>query len=155
MYISDVIYLSDVSQDLGLDGFVQRDTCTYRKSCTKSLVDDLKANLSASKYFTRHGGRDHVVLWSLGHYHPWPRHCDTFMKKFCGKCAFTCYWMDPTMPGNNFISIPFPSSYHWWDGIRDGERATVPSHPLSDQTLLFAYTLTRSAMGCNRRQSKG
>ena len=76
--------------------------------------------LQRTGYFARHGGADHVVLWSLGQYHPWPfNHCDLFMRDFCGKCAFTCYWMDPTKANNRFVSVPFPSGYHWWDGIKE------------------------------------
>ena len=72
-------------------------------------------------------GGDHVVLWSLGQYHPWPfNHCDLFMRDFCAKCSFTCYWMDPTKANNRFVSVPFPAAYHWWDGIK--ELPWVPQH---------------------------
>jgi hypothetical protein len=81
-------------------------------------------------------GADHAIFWSLGQYHPWPlNQCDVFMRNFCAKCTFTSYWMDSTKPDNKFISglclsyrtifmdslrsitVPFPSGYHWWDGI--------------------------------------
>jgi hypothetical protein len=31
---------------------------------------------------------------------------------------FTCYWMNYTKPDNRFISVPNPSVYHWWEGLR-------------------------------------
>ena len=35
------------------------------------------------------------------------------------RCTFTCYWMDATKKDNKFISVPFPSAFHWWDGIKN------------------------------------
>ena len=68
-------------------------------------------------YFQRHDGADHVLLWSLGQYHPWPRAgCDLLMRDLCGRCTITCYWMDATKADSRFVSVPFPSAYHWWDG---------------------------------------
>jgi hypothetical protein len=78
------------------------------------------ANLKKQPYFARHQGADHVVMWSLGHYHPWPKNgCNVFMSEFCKHCAITCYWMDPTKKDNHFISMPFPSSYHSSDTMTD------------------------------------
>ena len=73
---------------------------TYNSSnlrCTPGMANKLMKNLSSSKYFTRYNGADHVFLWSLGQYHPWPYNdCDIIMRSFCALCTFTCYWMDPT-----------------------------------------------------------
>ena len=133
-----------VPYDLGLDGYLDAKQCKNRRKCTGghpekvraprppslardcacanpfSLPRQVQEVLQSMGYFARHGGADHVVLWSLGQYHPWPfNHCDTFMRDFCAKCAFTCYWMDPTKADNRFVSVPFPSGYHWWDGIKE------------------------------------
>lgn len=76
--------------------------------------------LKKQPYFDRHKGADHVVMWSLGHYHPWPKNgCNVFMSEFCKNCAITCYWMDPVKKDNHFISMPFPSSYHSSDAMID------------------------------------
>eukprot|EP01041_Mallomonas_annulata_P008885 gene8885-18397_t len=117
-----------IPYDLGLDGFINADTCITRRSCSMNLVKNLEKMLSNSKYFNRYNGADHAVLWSLGHYHPWPRSCDTFMRKFCSKCTFTCYWMDPTIPNANFISVPFPSAYHWWEVYIGSTKTLNPAH---------------------------
>eukprot|EP00607_Mallomonas_marina_P003929 CAMPEP_0182436832 /NCGR_PEP_ID=MMETSP1167-20130531/83858_1 /TAXON_ID=2988 /ORGANISM="Mallomonas Sp, Strain CCMP3275" /LENGTH=478 /DNA_ID=CAMNT_0024629421 /DNA_START=97 /DNA_END=1533 /DNA_ORIENTATION=- len=139
--------------DLGLDGFMNPDTCATRRSCTPRLVKELEKTLRESPFFQRHAGADHAVLWSLGHYHPWPRSCDTFMKHTCTRCTYTCYWMDPTIPNNNFVSVPFPSGYHWWDGVRHvpwearpSERNRTAVYLGSIKTLNPAHTKIRRAM---------
>lgn len=127
-----------IPYDLGLDGFLARDTCSNRRKCTSSLVDKLTVLLSNSTYFKRHKGADHVVLWSLGNYHPWPRHCSDFMKVTCARCTFTCYWMDGFKPDNNFISVPFPAAYHWHDAITDIPWAVDnPAAPQRNFTVLY------------------
>lgn len=99
-----------IPYDLGLDGFSDKRTCKRRRSCTLNLPNRLRTKLEKSPYFVRYEGLDHVVLWSLGQYHPWPHNqCDVFMRDVCKKCAFTCYWMDSTKADSKFISVPFPS----------------------------------------------
>ena len=108
-----------IPYDLALDGSF-RSNCALVHRCTVGYVDELMAVLAAQPYFSRHNGVDHVVLWSLGQYHPWPRNkCNDFLGKHCSLCGISCYWMDPVKVDNNFISSPFPSSYHWWDGIKE------------------------------------
>ena len=81
---------------------------------------------------------DHVLMWSLGNYHPWPRYCLDIMKKTCKLCLFTCYWMDGFKPENNFISVPFPAAYHWWDGIQDIPWELNNTHaPARNYTVLY------------------
>ena len=97
-----------------------RSNCDKVKRCTPGYADELMKYLQNQKYFTRHNGADHVVMWSLGHYHPWPKNgCNVFMSEFCKECAVTCYWMDPVKKDNHFISMPFPSSYHSSDAMID------------------------------------
>ena len=109
-----------IPYDLALDGYVNPHRCSMRRGCTPGLVNKLEANLTQSKYFKRHRGADHVVLWSLGQYHPWPhQRCDIFMREICELCTFTCYWMDATKNNNKFVSVPFPSAYHYHDGIKN------------------------------------
>ena len=151
-----------IPYDLGLDGYLNAGTCKNSRSCTKSLPIKLETFLKNSTYFTRHNGGDHAVLWSLGQYHPWPHNgCDMFMKDLCGRCTFTCYWMDSTKVDNRFISVPFPSGYHWWDGIKNlpWDLANAPNRTLtavylgSTQTLNPAHTKIRRAMTAQCNQS--
>eukprot|EP01038_Epipyxis_sp_PR26KG_P010631 gene10631-14276_t len=144
-----------IPYDLGLDGYLDASSCRNRRHCTRGLVGKLQSYLSASKYFTRHNGADHAVLWSLGQYHPWPgAGCDIFMKEYCSLCTFTCYWMDPTKKDNRFVSIPFPSGYHWWDGMknipwdvsRSNHRNLTAVYLGSTQTLNPYHTKIRRAM---------
>lgn len=108
-----------IPYDLAMDGSVNPTHCRLRKKCSDGLVRKLESYLAASKYFQRYGGADHAVIWSLGQYHPWPvNRCDIFMRTVCNKCTFTCYWMDPTIKDNKFVSVPFPSAYHWLDQIK-------------------------------------
>ena len=126
-----------VPYDLGLDGYLNPATCDTRRSCTRGRAEKLMNILRESKYFQRYEGRDHVVLWSLGQYHPWPRaSCDTFMHSFCRHCTFTCYWMDPHKVDNRFVSVPFPSAYHYHDEIK-----TIPwaVRPVEDRNLTVVY----------------
>ena len=55
-----------IPYDLGMDGFINAETCATRRSCTARLVQGVESMLQKSEYFTRHKGADHVVLWSLG-----------------------------------------------------------------------------------------
>lgn len=109
-----------IPYDLGLDGYLDPNTCANRRSCTNGLVGKLRIFLAKMPYFARNNGADHVLLWSLGQYHPWPRSaCDTFMMQDCAKCTLSCYWMDHTKAENRFVSMPFPAAYHYWDGIKN------------------------------------
>lgn len=144
-----------IPYDLGLDGYLDARSCNNRRSCSNGLVGKLTTILRNSKYFQRHDGADHALLWSLGQYHPWPRAgCDVFMKDTCAKCTITCYWMDATRAESRFVSIPFPSGYHWWDGIKHlpWDVALAPQRNLtavylgSTQTLNPTHTKIRRAM---------
>ncbi len=116
-----------IPYDIGLDGYMNAENCANRQECTGGLAEKLMRILSNSKYFKRYEGRDHVLLWSLGQYHPWPRGaCENLMKVFCAKCSLSCYWMDKSKANNRFISIPFPAAYHWWDGIKNLPWAVTP-----------------------------
>lgn len=144
-----------IPYDLGLDGYLDARTCNNRRSCSNGLVGKLTTILKKSKYFQRHEGADHALLWSLGQYHPWPRAgCDVLMKDFCGKCTITCYWMDATKADSRFVSVPFPSGYHWWDGIKHlpwdvryaPQRNLTAVYLGSTQTLNPTHTKIRRAM---------
>jgi len=109
-----------IPYDLALDGYTERLTCLNKNPlrCNPNHVWELQMMLKKSKYWHRHKGADHVVLWSLHQYHAYPRTCDTFMRKFCEKCTITCYWMDYAIQDNRYVSIPFPSGYHYHDDIK-------------------------------------
>jgi hypothetical protein len=51
-----------IPYDLGLDGFLARDTCSNKKKCTPGLVDTLGDFLQNSTYFQRHNGAGIVDL---------------------------------------------------------------------------------------------
>ena len=99
-----------IPYDLALDGYTDRKNCLNRNPlrCSSGYVFELQQMLKHNKYFHRHKGADHVVLWSLHQYHALPRSCDGFMMRFCEKCTFTCYWMNYTLTDNRFVSITFP-----------------------------------------------
>ena len=108
-----------------------------------------------SSYYHRHNGSDHVVLWSLGNYHPWPKHCKEFMTGICARCTFTCYWMDGWKAQNNFISIPFPSAFHWSENMTDIPWS-LPPRRLHNDTSFSPLTpllssLTPSSVGSQPR----
>jgi hypothetical protein len=120
-----------IPYDLAMDGSFRAD-CSRSRHCTKGFALSLWNDLQNKSYFRRYGGIDHVLLWSLGHHHPWPyAQCNKLLGIWCKKCAVTCYWMDPKLENNHFISVPFSSSYHWWDGIKtlpwDASRASERS----------------------------
>jgi hypothetical protein len=149
-----------IPYDIGLDGYLNPHNCGNRRQCTGGLLGNLMDELNAMPYFTRHQGADHVVLWSLGQYHPWPRAgCDVFMRSTCERCTFSCYWMDPTRAENKFVAMPFPAAYHYWDGIqrlpwdssRAEERNLTAVYLGSTLTLNPWHTKIRRAMAaqCN------
>lgn len=128
-----------IPYDIGLDGYLNPNNCANRRSCSNGMITNLKKILSSMPYFARNDGADHVVLWSLGQYHPWPHAgCDLFMRDYCAKCTITCYWMDPTRPENKFVSLPFPASYHWWDGIQRLPWDTSPE-AIAQRNLSVVY----------------
>ena len=146
-----------IPYDLGLDGYLDSRTCKNSRRCTAGMPQRLQSIILKQPYFYRHMGADHAVLWSLGQYHPWPHNgCDLFMRDFCARCTFTCYWMDPQKAENRFVSMPFPSGYHWWEGIRrlpwqysdEGarNRTMTAVYVGSTQTLNPAHTKIRRAM---------
>ena len=89
-------------------------------------------------------------------------HCNEFMMTFCKHCTFTCYWMDPHKVENRFISVPFPSAYHWWDGIKNvpwdsrraHERNLTVVYLGSTQTLTPPHTKIRRAMVAQCQKSQ-
>jgi xyloglucan galactosyltransferase MUR3 len=144
-----------IPYDLGLDGYLNQDNCANSRRCTYGMANALMTNLTNSKYYQRYKGADHVLLWSLGQYHPWPHNgCDQLMRDTCELCTITCYWMDPTKGENRFVSMPFPSSYHWHDDIVHIPWDYNPTHKRnltavylgSTQTLNPAHTKIRRAM---------
>jgi hypothetical protein len=141
--------------EIGLDGYLNAQHCTNSRRCTNGFPQELSAYLANNTYFQRHEGADHAVLWSLGQYHPWPHNgCDIFMRDFCRRCTFTCYWMDSTKPESRFISVPFPSAYHWSDSVVNvpWSLRNIPGRSMlavylgSTQTLNPAHTKIRRAM---------
>jgi hypothetical protein len=146
-----------IPYDLALDGYTDPETCLNRNplQCSRGYVNDLQQYLKQSKFFKRHNGADHAVLWSLHQYHALPRgKCDQFINRFCKLCTFTCYWMNYTQIDNRFVSIPFPSGYHWRDGIKNipWDVQNAPNRNLtavyigSTRTITDAHTKIRQAM---------
>jgi hypothetical protein len=124
-----------IPYDMALDGAVSKSTCRTKSRCSDGYAATLTNMLKSSKYFNRYQGIDHVLLWSLGQYHPWPYGgCNIILKHTCVHCALTCYWMDPVLKNNHFISVPFPSSYHWWEGIQN-----LPWKYNNDRTYKVVY----------------
>ena len=168
-----------IPYDMALDGSVDSNSCANRRRCSHNFAYELTTLLSKSKYFTRNNGADHVLLWSLGQYHPWPYNgCDVFIRDFCALCTFTSYWMDATkvtfsctstliiliamflllccsiQANNKFVSVPFPSGYHWHDGIKNlpwdlslsSQRNLTAVYLGSTKTLNPYHTKIRRAM---------
>ena len=135
-----------IPYDLSMDGYVEPRTCNNKNQnlrCSPGFVGEVQKMLKHSKYFKKYRGSDHAVLWSLHQYHALPRAgCDHFILNFCQRCTFTCYWMNYTKVDNNFISVPFPSAYHWWDGIKNlpWDLALVPSR--TKTAIYVGSTLT-------------
>ena len=135
-----------IPYDLSMDGYVEPRTCNNKNQnlrCSPGFVGEVQKMLKHSKHFKKYRGSDHAVLWSLHQYHALPRAgCDHFILNFCQRCTFTCYWMNYTKVDNNFISVPFPSAYHWWDGIKNlpWDLALVPSR--TKTAIYVGSTLT-------------
>jgi hypothetical protein len=113
-----------IPYDFAMDGNFRKD-CTRVHRCSPGYAAEIWHEMISQPYFQRWNGSDHVLLWSLGQYHPWPRNdCNLLMSVWCKRCVVTCYWMDPTLVDNHFVSIPFPSSYHWHEkaaAVRGGD----------------------------------
>jgi hypothetical protein len=124
-----------IPYDLGMDGNFRQQDCLKVHRCSPGYVQNLWKNITErSPYFNKFQGIDHVLLWSLGHYHPWPRNdCNVLMGNLCKLCGITCYWMDPVLPDNHFVSIPFPSSYHWSEQMTDVPWKQISTHSTSTE----------------------
>ena len=109
-----------VPYDMGLDGFLRQKDCSEPRwpACDPSLVNGVMTMLRNSPHYNRYHGADHVLLWSLGEMHPWPASCKMLMERFCANCTLTCYWMHPRQRGKHFVSLPFPSSFHYHDTLK-------------------------------------
>ena len=128
-----------VPYDMALDGYIRTVDCAEPHKyprCSKPLVIELKQHLKQSKYFHRYQGGDHLLLWSLGELHPRPADCQDFTQKYCADCTLTCYWMSAPMRGHQYISLPFPSSFHYHDNLK-----IIPWKvgPLSDRPVFASY----------------
>ena len=94
-----------------------------REGCPKSSVE-LYSFLQNSQYFQRHGGVDHVLIYSL----TVPFYdCTRLKKKICKRCVGTGYFAFPPVDRkqryqerdmSGFVSLPFPSYYHWHDHVK-------------------------------------
>lgn len=107
--------------DIALDSYLDKTYCIYKLGprCGGHQQQVLKYHIKHSIYFKRNNGADHVVLWSLHQHHRIPDIiCGDFITNICKLCTFTCYWMNYTMSNNKYISLPYPSSYHWFDNIQ-------------------------------------
>ena len=146
-----------IPYDLALDGYVDSDTCNNRNPprCTNNFAPALMTMLQNNKYFRRHKGADHAVLWSLHEHHMLPtKNCNTFIKNFCANCTFTTYFMNHTKADNRYVSVPFPSGYHWqdevvnipWDVNNAGSRNIKAVYLGSRRTITQAHTDIRIAM---------
>ena len=144
-----------IPYDLALDGYVNPSRCSVRRSCTKGLAKVVEENVTSSSYWQKYKGADHVLLWSLGQYHPWPHErCDVLMREICERCTITSYWMDATKQNNRFVSVPFPSAYHYHDDIKNLPWSTSKSMNRNQtavylggiQTLNPTHTKIRRAM---------
>lgn len=111
-----------VPYDIALDSYLDIRYCVYKihPRCTNRQQQGLKHHIKHSKYFKRHNGADHIVLWSLHQDHRIPDQvCSEFIPDMCRLCTFTCYLMNYTIPDNRYVSVPYPSSYHWHEGIKN------------------------------------
>lgn len=146
-----------IPYDLSLDGYTDPVTCLNRNpvSCTTAYAPVLQANLKKSKYYRKHMGADHVLMWSLHEHHYLPRKgCDRFIKEFCSLCTITTYWMNYTKVDNRYVSIPFPSGYHWHDQIENipWDVKNAPNRTMkavyigSTRTITPFHTKIRQAM---------
>jgi hypothetical protein len=128
-----------IPYDLAMDGGYDPSTCNRRRRCTFGLTDALQKILSESPFFKRYSGADHLVLNSVQSTDsdsPYPRAgCADFLSKFCKNCMKTCYFKFPTS-SMQYFSVPFPSSYHWWDGIKYIAWSTVHA---SNRLVLATY----------------
>jgi len=97
-----------------------------RARCPAKSVK-LRAFLQESQYFERRRGVDHVLIFSLTS----PFYdCAKIKKRICQQCMGTSYFSYPpvleTKPGkyeerdmSSFVSVPFPSYYHWHDDVKE------------------------------------
>lgn len=150
-----------IPYDLALDGYLDRRNCQNRLRCMRYLVTRLYVFLHQSKYFNRYKGADHVVLWSLHQYHKLPGNsCNEFIDRLCKLCTFTCYWSNYTIVDNRYVSVPFPSSYHWYDEIKNppwlmsnaANRNILAVYLGSEMTITWWNTQIRRAVAkqCNQ-----
>jgi hypothetical protein len=137
-----------VPYDYSMDRRIMKD-CTLRKkhSCPTSLKY-ISEKIFHSKYFKKHNGIDHVIITSLAG--PFTDNCHQ-LSSMCSKCAFTSYWIMPTEYESNFISLPFPSYYHYspeleyipWDLIHSDKRIYKISYVGSMVVMTSDHTKIR------------
>jgi hypothetical protein len=96
------------------------------QACPKKSAQ-LRELLKNSPYMQKSGGVDHVLISSLTS----PFYdCMKIKKQICGQCLGTSYFSYPPVlerkplfyeerDMSSFVSLPFPSYYHWHDDVRE------------------------------------
>jgi hypothetical protein len=92
----------------------------------KQLLEDSYYNTSKRPIFWKHEGHDHVVIFSITLYQMIGIGVKMFFQTICTNCSILVIESAPAFvsslypwPMKEFYqAIPYPSSYHWWEGIQ-------------------------------------
>lgn len=143
-----------IPYDLGMDSSTRTsDGALFKTNCPR--LDKVTSLLQSSPYFHRHGGRDHFLLHSINHMMTYyaNQQC-TRLYSLCYNCTklsidvypsslYPSLASEPHMT-HNWISIPFPSDYHYSSAATEAPWKTLldPVAQQSEYTTQRPYLLS-------------
>ena len=91
--------------------------CNKTKYNIKDHFNDLMNFITNSKYYQRYNGTDHLYIHSAASGKYANNVGPNGIANFCEKCFKTCYWHQPGSH-ETWVSVPFPSMFHYHDDIK-------------------------------------
>ena len=89
--------------------------CSPGKYNPTDYFQQVVRTVTQSQYYQRYNGADHLYIHSAGS-GTGPSVSPSDHSGFCQQCFKTCYWHQPGSH-QTWISVPFPSMFHYHDGL--------------------------------------
>ena len=117
-----------VPYDAGVHSFIDHETGKSRLASPfgwQAIELLTKARKKEPDVFWKKNGHDHFVIFSVTGYQMVGIGTKQFFMNICQNCTVLTIETTPSslpIPGRTkklWYAVPYPSSYHWWEGIRD------------------------------------
>ena len=115
----------------------------------------LRAASKDKDVFWKHRGHDHFVFLGITAYQMVGIGVKTFFMQICQNCTTITIETSPTKTAikgrtrKHWYAVPYPSSFHWWEGIQVLPWDRSSSAPIRDILVLFIGSLKTSQPNSN------